>query len=228
MTQAIENVEETRKTYDAIGELYDASVGQFNREVAFPRLHALLTQSMGTCQGKAVLDVGAGSGFLVELLMSKGALAQGIELSRNSVDRARKRNLPVSPGTMFALPFAKHTFDAVVSYHSFNYAPFGEQRHVLEEQYRVLKPGGILVLGVFHTATPDHEPRVMHQLGCEFRLYLRTKGELQEILRDIGFYCLGADEPIATPEERMLANETLRPVITGRPYVQYLVAQRIN
>src|SRR5690606_22261256 len=136
----------------------------------------------GSISGRHILDVGCGSGRLVRMLQAAGAHANGIELSPKSVARARACGLAVKEGSMLALPYPDEAFDAVVSYHSFNYAPHGEHAHALFEQARVMKRGGSLVLGAFPSHERTERSLALFQNGEQFLLHLRTYGEIEALM----------------------------------------------
>ena len=57
--------------------------------------------------------------------------------------------MPLVRGSAFALPFADNSFDCVVSQEVIEHLPYDEG--IFEDMRRVLKPGGIVILG-----TPDY------------------------------------------------------------------------
>ena len=95
-----------------------------------------------------VLDVGCGTGVLLKRLKIAfpGSTVWGLDLSSHMLSRALPKNLDDNPfhvtlGDSEFLPFATHSFDAVVCSNSFHHYP--RQEVVVREMHRVLKPGGI-------------------------------------------------------------------------------------
>jgi ubiquinone/menaquinone biosynthesis C-methylase UbiE len=109
-----------------------------------------------------VLDLACGVGRHSLAFSRRGFAVTGLDYSsaylREARAAARKTNLPVSfvQGDMRHLRehFAPKTFDLVVSlFNSFGY--FAERRddmRVLREVFRVLRPGGMLVLNTLHAS----------------------------------------------------------------------------
>jgi ubiquinone/menaquinone biosynthesis C-methylase UbiE len=58
--------------------------------------------------------------------------------------------MPLVRASAFALPFGDHTFDCVISSEVIEHIPFDEV--LFTEMKRVLRPGGMLVIG-----TPDYD-----------------------------------------------------------------------
>lgn len=102
--------------------------------------------------GMEILDVGCGTGNLSLELARLGVRVTGIDVSEPMLAKARykaeREGLPVKFYRADArkLPFNDGTFDAVVSLTALEFVP--DLREALEEAYRVLKPGGRLVVGV--------------------------------------------------------------------------------
>ncbi len=91
--------------------------------------------------GGAFLDIGCGTGFLLELAAAHFGTCKGIDITPAMVAASRAKGLDVVTGLSHELPFADHTFDMVACnsflHHLENLAP------TLREIHRVLKPGGL-------------------------------------------------------------------------------------
>ena len=87
-------------------------------------------------QGARILDMGAGAGETLALLREGGFDAVGIDL----VPRAKS----VARGDLLRAPFPDGSFDAVLSQCAFFVS--GDVPGALREAYRLLKPGGKLLL----------------------------------------------------------------------------------
>ena len=93
----------------------------------------------------AILDVGCGEGFHLDLLLRRAGLAAegcGVDLSARAIELAARRHpepLWLIANADRVLPFAKETFDLVTSIT----APRNR-----EEMERILRPGGRLVVAV--------------------------------------------------------------------------------
>ena len=95
-----------------------------------------------------VLDIGSGDGVLAELLASQAEHVDCLDESVAVVEAgkrrlARYRNVKFHRGDMHQLPFPARRFDQAFLMHVLTYTQKPQQ--VLEEAFRVLKPGGQLI-----------------------------------------------------------------------------------
>ena len=123
-------------------------VRQHGPETAWT-LHLLDIQPTDT-----VLEVGFGAGQAIKLAAEKASNGRvmGIDLSETMVRVATRRNaqavkagrVVLAQGNVTALPFEDQYFDKVMTIHTLYFWP--ELGWALHELYRVLKPGGRLVM----------------------------------------------------------------------------------
>jgi SAM-dependent methyltransferase len=104
--------------------------------------------------GKKVLEIGLGEGSDSEQLIRLGARWSGVDLTGESVSRVRTRlslrELPyeqLQQGSVLDLPFADGLFDMVFSHGVLHHVP--EIKAAQAEIYRVLRPGGELVIMMY-------------------------------------------------------------------------------
>lgn len=96
--------------------------------------------------GAKVLDIGCGYGRLVEDLLSQGFSVAGTDTSRAMLEQAKKN----APAADFQecrsdLPWKDDTYDVVLLVTLLTSVPFDlEQRQIMSEVKRVLKPGGYI------------------------------------------------------------------------------------
>lgn len=95
--------------------------------------------------GRTLLDVGAGTGRVMELLSAFGA-AYGCDLSPDALRFCRERGLAVARADAARLPFVPGGFDAVTLLDVIYHRGVADDVAVLREVRQVLKPGGLLVL----------------------------------------------------------------------------------
>jgi len=101
-----------------------------------------------------VLDVGCGRGFLLDAFRRRGWAVQGTELDDRSAAHAREvLGLQVHTGPAEAWPWREGHFDAVVFWHVLEH--LAEPRLALERARRLLRPGGVLMVGVPNFASPE-------------------------------------------------------------------------
>ncbi len=91
-------------------------------------------------KGSRIIDLGCGSGATVDFLTSEGFEAYGID---NDTKKTRPQ-INLINGSAEKIPFPESSVDGVFMECSFTL--MNDQRAVLNECYRVLKPGGRLVI----------------------------------------------------------------------------------
>jgi SAM-dependent methyltransferase len=97
-----------------------------------------------------VLDAGCGTGGMMEVLRRKHPSwrLHGLDFSGEALEHCRKRGFTdLTQGSVNALPFADASFDAVLSLDVL-YFEGVDDTHAVEEIYRILKPGGCLILNL--------------------------------------------------------------------------------
>ncbi len=132
-------------------------------------MNAQLALRLDLPNGSKVLDAGCGEGN-VALYMAKnhGMNVEGIDLLDFNVTNAKKTALSqgitdmtkFQVGTYMNLPFADNYFDAVYTMETLVHAP--DYKKALTEFYRVLKPGGKLVLFEY-TIIADNDVKPLQQ-----------------------------------------------------------------
>lgn len=120
------------------------------------RRHEIVTRQAGG--GGRVLDVGCGSSRILRDLPG----AVGLDISFPKLRYMRRYGIPLVHGSIFALPFRDRVADVVVCSEIIEHVPGGPAP--LAELARVLRPGGILVLG-----TPDYGRRSWRIIEALYR-----------------------------------------------------------
>ncbi|MFC7382412.1 methyltransferase domain-containing protein [Sphaerisporangium rhizosphaerae] len=109
--------------------------------------------------GDRVLDVGCGTGYLSRLLapvVGPGGHVTGLDPSPAMVEYARRRapgNCDYVVGGGQDLPFPDGSFDLVVSSLAVHHIPIGDRPEALRQMFRVLRPGGRLLIAEFRPPT---------------------------------------------------------------------------
>ena len=107
------------------------------------RRHRIITRMARG--GGSTLDVGCGTSVILQSLNH----AIGLDVQQNKLRYMRRYGVPLVRGSVMALPFADGAFDCVVCSQVIEHIP--DDPAVLAELGRVVRPGGLLVLG-----TPDY------------------------------------------------------------------------
>jgi SAM-dependent methyltransferase len=123
----------------------------------------LLVAKAALRHGERVLDVACGTGVVTRLAAEQvgtGGHVVGVDLNPGMLPRARASSLPGGTavewreGDAGALPFSAASFDAVFCQLGLQYFP--ERQQAAREMYRILKPGGRLVVPVWRALA--HSP----------------------------------------------------------------------
>ncbi len=144
MTQQADN----RSYYDAFSTSYDA-----RRHEGYHKLiddqAAELVRRVG--EGADVLEVGCGTGLVLERVAGFARRAEGVDLSPGMLDKARARGLTVREASATDLPFDDASFDVAYSFKVLAHVP--EIDRALREMARVVRPGGHLVYDIYNRAS---------------------------------------------------------------------------
>lgn len=133
--------------FDRIADRYDLMnlVMTWGQE---PRFIRDTVQAVKLGPTPKVLDVATGTGDLALEAANRryGAEVHGLDISSEMLEVARSRpggkNIAWQTGDAMALPYEDNTFDAVT--HGYLLRNVTDIAKTLEEQYRVLKPGGMM------------------------------------------------------------------------------------
>ena len=135
-----------------------------------------------------MLDVGCGGGFTIRRLLnrSKGAQVYGIDISEESVTKARKVNAEVldkqvyiTQGSAEQLPYSDELFDLVTAVETVYFWP--NLPDCLQEVRRVLKPGGKFAIMVEVVDSDSKWTNIVDGMTAY------TPEQLKTLLDDAGF-----------------------------------------
>ena len=94
--------------------------------------------------GKRLLDIGCGGGFLVEAAATAGFQAEGIDANRNMVNWCRERGLQVQQGDVTMLKKDNRCYDVIVLSAILEHV--SEPKKLLNDCRELLSDGGILLI----------------------------------------------------------------------------------
>jgi ubiquinone/menaquinone biosynthesis C-methylase UbiE len=156
-------------------------------------------EKLGPIKAQLLLDAGCGSGMFSSLAIKAGAQVIGVDAAPGLLEVARQRN----PQNNFleedleSLPFADESFHVVTGFNSFQYAANFEA--ALCEAYRVLRPGGKLVLGIWDKPENSDASTVLKSIGALLPapppgtpgpFALSEDGKIESIVEKIGLHMI--------------------------------------
>ncbi|MFO0548232.1 MAG: methyltransferase domain-containing protein [Polyangiaceae bacterium] len=136
--------EQSRSYYDEFSKRYDDRRG--GRDPGgyhdlIDDLEVDLVRRYGA--GRDVLEVGCGTGLLLQRFAEFARAAKGIDLSEGMLEKARQRGLEVTCATATELPFDDDSFDVACSFKVLAHIPAIDR--ALGEMARVVRPGGHVI-----------------------------------------------------------------------------------
>lgn len=93
-----------------------------------------------------VLDVGCGTGAVMQFLAQRKYQVEGVDMSDTALNFCVKKGLRVSKGVAEKLPYPDDSFDVVTALDVIEHVP--DESPVINEIKRVLKPGGVCIATV--------------------------------------------------------------------------------
>ncbi len=157
------------KVYDILNEL-----------IPYQELANAIVDELDIKKKDKVLDVGSGTGNIALKIKEKGAVVSGIDISKEGVEIHRKKDpdAKLMVGDVSKkLPYSDNTFDKIYSNNTLYTIPREKRKQIFVEFYRVLKPGGkIVVSNVIEGFSPraiyfDHIKKETKQKGIFFTLW---------------------------------------------------------
>lgn len=128
--------------------------------------------------GAVVVDVGGGPGYTAAALRARGSHAFTVDSSPDELELHGSRPDRAVVGDGCRLPLASGSVDVCASLNAIEHVPDPEM--FLEETLRVVRPGGLVFIGVTNWFSPwgGHETSPWHYLGGEraARRYERRHG----------------------------------------------------
>jgi SAM-dependent methyltransferase len=136
------------RSFDRAAESYDQARGGERRGENFA---AEIESHLQIHSGAVVLEVGVGTGVVAAALLRRGRRVVGVDIAMEMLRVALSRTSGLVRYDGWRMPFTNATFDA--AYMVWVIHLVEDQRSLLREVARVLRPNGRLVI-----ATTDREP----------------------------------------------------------------------
>jgi len=173
-------------------------------------------------EGETVLDLGSGAGFdcfLAANQVGETGRVIGVDMTPEMIEKAREnaekgnyRNVEFRLGEIEYLPVADNSVDVVISNCVINLAP--DKRRVFTEMFRVLKPGGRLMVSdvVLLKELPDFiKNSIEAYVGCLSGAIMRD--EYIEAIKMAGFQEVRIIDETSFPIECMANDPTAKAIM---------------
>lgn len=139
------------------GYFFSRAKGPAGETILNQNLHEVLTreyflQALGEIKDRRFLDIGCAVGDYMAVIAQMGGIASGIDLNASEIERGKQIHQAAGLDTQFhtgdarSLPFPDEHFDAIYSADVFEHITLETKEAVVKELYRVLKPGGRVVI----------------------------------------------------------------------------------
>ncbi|MBA7466337.1 Arsenite methyltransferase [subsurface metagenome] len=173
-------------------------------------------------EGETVLDLGSGAGF--DCFLAAGKVGEngrviGVDMTPEMIEKARENaskgnygNVEFRLGEIENLPVADNSVDIVISNCVINLAP--DKRRVFAEAFRVLKPGGRLMISdmVLLKELPDFiKKSIEAYIGCLSGAMMRD--EYIGTIKTAGFQEVSIIDETSFPIEGIANDPTAKAII---------------
>ncbi len=153
-------------------------------------VEARISEIIGDGHFHAVLDLGTGTGRMLEILAPHADRAVGIDQSpamlnvaRARLEQANLRNVQLRQGDIHALPVERNAYDIVIVHQVLHY--LDEPGRALREASRTLCPGGRLIVVDF----APHELESLREDHAHRRLGF-AREDIEDFMREAGLEVL--------------------------------------
>lgn len=178
---------ETQRSYDRVAAAYTERIFS---ELLYKPFDRELLDRLAAIAGPVgpVCDLGCGPGQVARYLRDRGIEAMGLDLSPEMVKQARRLSpdIPFQHGTMLALPVEDESMGGIAAFYSIIHVSRPELPVVFEEMWRVIRPGGAVLLA-FHVGDEvRHQDEWFDQpVSLDFRFF--ESAEIERLMEGAGF-----------------------------------------
>jgi SAM-dependent methyltransferase len=173
----------------------------FLRRLVYPGLDLHTRNRASLCRfwkkgERGVLDAGSGNGYFAWLAYQSGARVVGMNFEHSQVDKARKFlidylqadpvRLRFEQANLYNLSKETRTFDEIICFEVLEH--LRDDKAIVKEFYRILRPGGILHVCSPYRLHPRHEAEVLDttESGGHVRAGY-TEDDYRKLLEPVGF-----------------------------------------
>ena len=154
--------------------------------VAEELVERAVRDAIGSHSYRNLLDIGTGTGRMLEVLAPSAERAVGVDqspqmlnMARSRIERAALRNVQLRQGDIYALPIERNAFDVVILHQVLHY--LDDPGRALREAARTLRPGGRLLVVDF----APHDEESLRTAHAHRRLGF-ARDEISGIMAEIG------------------------------------------
>ena len=188
MTDA-SDLDDTRDSYSAIASGYaDMVRDELDRRPLDRALLGMFAELVKAAGDGPVADVGCGPGRVTIVLHELGLDAFGIDLAPGMIELARRSHpgLRFEIGSMLALDLADASLTGLLANYSIIHVPWERRAAIFAEFYRVLAPGGQLMLA-FQVGDDYSHRSEAWGIPISITWYRQRPDEVAGLLRAAGF-----------------------------------------
>ncbi len=199
-----------RKFWDQVGKEFPDLGGAASTAYYRANEQRLIDRHLPALAGRRVLKTDlwdeARNTRILQWMAQRGALVAGIDISGPVIQLARREfgeaRLLAAGADVRALPFADGTFDAIYSMGTVEHFP--ETDAAIAECFRVLKPGGRVLMGVPNRRDPFLRPlmvAILYRIGLYDYGFEKSYSRpvLRKMLERAGFTVVGDDAILFIP-----------------------------
>ncbi len=188
-------------------------------------------------EGETVVDLGSGAGldcFLAAKKVGAEGKVIGVDMTADMLDKARENgrkgryeNVEFRLGEIENLPVADNTADVIISNCVINLSP--TKQRVFNEAFRVLKPGGRLMISdmVLLKDIPETlKKSVLAYVGCVSGAEMKTS--YIKMIENAGFPEIKVLEETHMPLDLVLSDATAKDLIKQLKLTKKTAAELVN
>lgn len=188
---AAEYLTAIRTSYDTVADAYASRVKAPAQLDPLSRgALAAFAEMVRSSDRGPVADLGCGPGRVTAHLAALGAPALGIDISARMIDEARRTypGLPFAVGSMASLCLGDGCVGGILVWYSVHHTPAEHLPSVFAELFRVLAPGGHLLIGGWSGDGDQACPTEGYGgRPVSYTSYFRPAGMVVRLLEDAGF-----------------------------------------
>ncbi|OYT36046.1 hypothetical protein B6U91_01990 [Candidatus Pacearchaeota archaeon ex4484_71] len=170
-------LEETKLSYDTHATEYEKRTKDYIEEYIQKDFNLYLQN----LKGRRILDIGSGPGRDSIRFKQRGFHPVCIDISKTMIELCKNKGLEAYEMNMENLDFDNNSFDGVWAYTSLLHLPKSRIKNAIKEIKRVLKPGGILYLGMKEGNSEGFEKRE-HYPNHKRYFALYPKEEIEKLI----------------------------------------------